>query len=294
MKRLCMTLVCAVFLLLPASQVAYANMAAPLEADVGSAITFERNDTIAVLSEVLDIRIHGAEADITASYRMQNTTDDTVSTPSMFLAPGMEDSSVTVSVSGAEVPFTAERYALSHQTEITADDWRYAVLTPEDAAAEPRGQKVDSVTFALEFAPREAHDVVVSYTYRLGGYPDYDFNVKYGLLEYYLTPAALWKEFQSLTINLYLDEGMPVLTSSSLPFEKVAPRTYQYVSDTLPDEDLRITVDENWFQNIFSTLRSPYLRMNLMMALVVLLPFLLIAGAVLAVLIWALRRRKRR
>ena len=136
--------------------------------------------------------------------------------------------------------------------------------------------------------------MVVSYTYRLGGYPDYDFNVKYGLLEYYLTPAALLKEFRSLTINLYLDEGMPVLTSSSLPFEKVAPRTYQYVSDTLPDEDLRITVDENWFQNIFSTLRSPYLRMNLMMALVVLLPFLLIAGAVLAVLIWALRRRKRR
>ena len=49
--------------------------------------------------------------------------------------------------------------------------------------------------------------VTVSYPYRLGGYPDYDWNVKRGEILYYLAPAALWQDFQSLTINLYLDEA---------------------------------------------------------------------------------------
>lgn len=40
--------------------VASANMAAPIEADVGSSVTFEKNDVIAVISEVLDITVHGS------------------------------------------------------------------------------------------------------------------------------------------------------------------------------------------------------------------------------------------
>jgi len=141
----------------------------------------------------------------------------------------------------------------------------------------------------MAFAPGQEYDVVVSYVYALGGYPSYDFDAKCGELTYYLTPAALWKDFSSLTIELRLDEDMPVLKSSTLPFEKVAARTYRYTSDTLPEEDLSIKIDENWFQNIFSTLRSPYLAMSLTF----LLPPILIVLA-LAVLLIVLRRRRRK
>ena len=54
----------------------------------------------------------------------------------------------------------------------------------------------------MDFEPGETCDVVVSYTYALGGYPGYDFNVKRGELRYYLTPAALWNGFEDLTIDL--------------------------------------------------------------------------------------------
>ncbi|MEG1809400.1 MAG: hypothetical protein RR244_06080, partial [Oscillospiraceae bacterium] len=62
------------------------------------------------------------------------------------------------------------------------------------------------------------YDVVVSYRYRPGGYPDYDFNAKIGRIEYYLAPAAMWNDFGGITINLKLDEDMPVISSSNLEF----------------------------------------------------------------------------
>ena len=88
-------------------------------------------------------------------------------------------------------------------------------------------QRVDAVSFEMDFAPNEEYEVVVSYTYQLGGYPELDFNAKYGRIDYYLAPAAMWKEFGGLTINLNLDEDMPVISKSNLEFKKVGPRTYQ-------------------------------------------------------------------
>ena len=76
-------------------QRAFANMAAPEDADVGSAITFEKNDEIAVLSEDLEIVVKGPDAHITATYEMKNTTDEALSISSMFLSPNMEAVSYT-------------------------------------------------------------------------------------------------------------------------------------------------------------------------------------------------------
>lgn len=42
-----------------------ANMGPPADPDVGSSITFERNDALAVTEEVLDIRVTGSTAEIT-------------------------------------------------------------------------------------------------------------------------------------------------------------------------------------------------------------------------------------
>lgn len=71
----------------------------------------------------------------------------------------------------------------------------------------------------MNFTPNEEYDVVVSYTYRLGGYPDYDFNAKVGRIDYYLAPASMWSDFGGITINLKLDKGMPVIASSNVEFK---------------------------------------------------------------------------
>lgn len=287
MKRLSLLLIWIFlmpFLLFPAR----ANMAAPQKENVGSSITFEKNQQLAVLSQVLDIQVQGSQAAITACYTMKNTTQEEVTTETMFLSPNVEESGTQVTVGGQEVPFSVERYGIDYDTRIATQDWRYAVLSPGDGETGAPGEQVDSITFEMTFQPEEQLDVIVSYRYRLGGYPDLDFNAKYGRIHYYLAPAAMWKDFGNLTIHLQLDETMPVLKESNLDFEKVGKREYQYSSPTLPEGNLEITIDENWFQTIFSTLRNPYLPMMLMMFS----PLLLIL--LLAVLFFLWRRRKKK
>lgn len=281
MKKMC--LVFALFIALFIPKAVYANMAAPKDADIGSSITFEKNDTLSVLSEVLDISVNGSKANIVATYKMKNTTNDRISTQSMFLSPNIETSGVQVMVNGRDTPFQSKSYVLNYTTEVEMIDWQYVVLTYNNTSLSEE-KTADSVTFEMVFEPGEEYDVVVSYVYRLGGYPEYDFDAKMGEIKYYLAPAAMWKDFENITINLYLDKDMPVISSSNLEFEKVGTRTYQYISSTLPDEDLKIIIDENWFQNIFSTLRNPYLRMGF----IVLSPVILI---VLAVIIFMIRHR---
>lgn len=290
MKKLFRPAVVLVFVMgLLAPQAAYANMAAPSQSDIGSTITFQKNNEISVRSEILDITVTGAQADIVATYQMKNTTKEHVSTQSMFLSPNIQNGGVTVLVNGRPAAYAADRYSLDYTTQIVTDDWQYAVLAEENIAGRSEDKNVDAITFQLDFAPDEAYDVVVSYPYRLGGYPDSDFDAKRGEIEYYLAPAAMWKDFSSLTINLFLDRDMPILKSSNLDFEKMDARTYQYTSDTLPEENLELAVDENWAQNIVSTLRSPYLRMGL----TILSPAIFLVLAVIFVVIWRVRKKKK-
>ena len=91
---------CPLLLLLLLTPKAHANMAAPANPDVGTAITFEKNQEIAVTSEVLDITVKEAKAEIVATYTMENTTDQQVVTSSMFLSPNVAAGNVTVLVNG--------------------------------------------------------------------------------------------------------------------------------------------------------------------------------------------------
>ena len=273
---------------------ASANMAAPAEPDIASAVTFEQNDSIAVLSEVLDITVKGSQATIRALYRMKNTTDTPVSTPAMFLAPGMEEGNTAVTVDGTPAAFDTRRYTVvPGDDEVTVSDWRYAVLHNQEAEEHGTGYQVDTVSFRMDFNPGEEYDVSVTYLYRLGGYPDRDDRYKCGSLVYYLTPAALWRDFSDLTVNLHLDSGLPVLSDSNLPFEKVGERSWQYRSDTLPREDLRITLDQNGWQNFVGMFRGPYGTTNVILFAV--LAGLILAGAgVTAAVLLRARARKRR
>lgn len=284
MKKISLGLmIMSITMLLPT--VVYANMAAPEESDIGSAVTFEKNEEIAVLSEVLDIVVSGSQAEITATYTMKNTTDREVTTQSMFLSPNIEQGGTEVLVNGVSVEFVSESFELNYDTEITTNDWEYIVLTDEEIGMTEE-VSVDTVTFEMEFEPQEKYEVVVSYTYNLGGYPDYDYDAKRGEITYYLAPAAMWKDFENLTINLVLDKDMPIIAESNLEFEKVDTRTYQYVSDTLPVENLQITIDENWFQNIFSTIRSPYMPLLAMVCS----PIVIIAIGIIGFIVWFTRK----
>ena len=284
MKKVSLIFAFVLIFALSIPQVAFANMAAPKEADIGSSITFEKNDAVSVLSEVLDITVDGSEADIVATYKMKNTTDESISTQSMFLSPNIKNSGVKVVVNGKDTSFTAETYALNYDTKIKTNDWQYVVLTDDGKASRNEEQAVDAITFEMDFAPNEEYDVIVSYRYRLGGYP-----IMTSMRGKLILPCTrnMWKDFSNLTINLYLDKDMPVVTSSNLKFEKVATRTYQYISDKLPKDNLKIVIDENWWQNIISSLRSPYLPMTLMMFS----PFILIALAVGIFTVWRLRKK---
>lgn len=258
MKRLPAVSAFALALLLLQPMPVFANMAAPKDPDVGTSITFERSDALAVTEEVLDITVTGSTANITAAYSMRNVTDQPVSTPVMFLAPNTGDGSVEVIVDGEAVPFSMDTYTLTYYKELETEDWRYAMLNYGSSKV-PDEEQLVGISFQLDFGPGEEGEVIVSYPYRLGGYPDYNYNVKRGEILYYLAPAALWQDFQSITINLYLDSDMPVVTQSSVPFEKVGSRTYQYCSDTLPKGNLEIEIDQNKFQEALSTLLNPYL-----------------------------------
>lgn len=274
-------------LALAAACPALANMAAPRPSDVGTTVTFEKNQDIAVTTETLDIRVEGAKAQIRAEYTMKNTAGEQISTPAMFLCPDQEEGSVRVTAREEPLEFLVEEYALSYDSRVETESWEYAVLSSGELAS-PNGETVWAISFQLDFDPEEEYTVSVEYTYALGGYPEYDFDVKDGRIEYYLLPAAGWKDFGSLTINLYLDKDMPVIASSSLPFEKVGTRTYQYVSQGLPEEDLSITIEENGFQKIFSTLRNPYLRMMVLLFA----PFVLVAAGVVLLVVLIRRKRK--
>ena len=283
MKRLPAVSAFALALLLLQPMPVSANMAAPKDPDVGTSIIFQQNDALTVTEEVLDITVTGSTADITAAYSMRNLTTEPVSTPVMFLAPNTGDGSVEVTVNGEAVPFSMDTYTLSYYRDLEAEDWRYAMLH-FGSSHSPNEEELVGISFQLDFEPEEAGEIVVSYPYRLGGYPDYIWNAKRGEILYYLAPAALWEDVQSLTINLYLDNDMPVVTQSSVPFEKVGSRTYQYRSDSLPKRNLEIEIDQNQFQEAFSTLLNPYL---LAFAAFLVPPLLVVIGIMLVIeLIW--------
>lgn len=292
MKKILRFLKLTVVLGLVLSITALANMAAPAVSDIGSAITFQKNESISVIHEILNITVKGTKADITAIYTMKNTTSDPVNTASMFLSPNIGESGVSVKAGNKKIDFVSESYALSYSTEITTDNWQYAVLTNENEPDGNSEQTVDAVTFELAFLPGEQYDVEVSYSYALGGYPGYDYNAKCGRINYYLAPAAMWKDFSDITINLYLDEDMPVLKNSNLQFKKIESRHYQYRSNTLPSGNLTIDIDENVLQNFFSSLKSPYLVMNLLQLLFFYILYLVIAVVIAGTVLLVVKIKK--
>lgn len=107
MKKINNLLIVLLMALLFIPNTVLANMAAPTTPDVGSTITFERNDAIFVQSELLDITVKGSMANIVATYQMENSTNEMITTPVMFLSPNILTSHIDVQVNQETIPFSS-------------------------------------------------------------------------------------------------------------------------------------------------------------------------------------------
>lgn len=394
------------------SVVIYANSAEPLMKGYGNGVVFQKHDKIKVTGEVLDIRMEGLHADVTATYRMKNISDENLTSKQMFLYTGNQqyysnrgnfyygvkrnDSDVKVlreyyvgkdrdnweeklasniALNPTEVfgnlPFYKYVYEtdtvdIDYENYIYNSDMKYFLFTfvenekttvviltqfdelefyysdfvpieenvlVEDLKSElvnlfylndkttdtiekehnfnqyliclNNGYTTDGMIYPsldeviymndglfafvydIDFAPQEEVEVKVNYSCALGasGYR------KTADFEYYLTPAKYWLDFQNLTINLYLDEKYPVLEYTSLKFDRIDKGYYQYISDKLPDKDLKITVGLPISERIWSGFG--YFLMTLLYSWYIWLPILVLLVILTVVLVIIKKRRKK-
>lgn len=286
MKKL--LLILSLVLILASGVIVEANMAAPDTSDIASGITFKENNSISVVEETIAIRVKDDKAQIDVNYKMKNETDTRVVTESMFLSPNIDTAMTVVKIDGIEVKYTYERYAL-YDADVTLEDWQYVVLSKEDSN-NISNRTVDTILFIMELEAQSQINVQLSYLYTLGGRPNYDYNVRYGEIVYYLTPAKMWNEFYNLSIDIYLDVDMPLLKSSNLKFIKVEKRHYRYTATKLPEENLKVIIDQNAWQNFWSRFKSPYLIWEILL----LSPFIILIILVVIVVVFTIHKHKKK
>ncbi len=265
-----------------------ANMAAPLLDDIATSISFEKSRDIDVTSETLDINILNTLADIKVTYNLKNIKNEDINTASMFVSPNIEGEAISIKIADKEVDCIKETYYYNSYDDLTTNDWEYIIL--EKDYYDEYYNKVQTLTFNINFNPLEEKEIIINYKYRLGGRPNRIDDMKWGSLTYYLKPAALWHDFSNLTINLYLSKDMPVLKESNLEFSYLGNRHYQYKSNILPEENLEIEIGLNNWQKFIGHFRNPYLIFELMFFI----PFIVIGLLILVIIIIFIRRKNKR
>lgn len=105
---------------------AYANSAAPIRAEDGRGIIFEKHDKVKILSETLDVDFSDLlYAKVTAKYQMKNITDESISVKNMFLYPigGMVSKEVKISRNDTELAYDVEYFGNNMNDIDFNDDW---------------------------------------------------------------------------------------------------------------------------------------------------------------------------
>lgn len=98
------------------------------------------------------------------------------------------------------------------------------------------------------------------------------------------------ERFRPTDYKRRLDDELPVLKESNLAFRQTDKRTYVYTSDSLPDENLYIRIDQNNWQEFTGLFHNPYFIATAVAVLVVLLA----VAVVLIVIIMSVRKFARR
>ncbi len=231
--------------------VALANMAQPGTVPEGTGFVFDSCESVQVVSEVLDIEITSTGGySITATYTMQNLTDEVLDIYTVFLLPTSSkpfNGTVTQDDSTLDID-VGVFYYIDYTKSMTTADWQYVL--EYGSYEEYPDEEIDAyiywyfaveiVEYTLHFEPNGTSIVEVSYS----DSSTYLHATNY--ITYYLTPAQYWADFGTITINLTVASVYPVLYSSSVEFVQISSGVYQYVG-SLPDEELSIVVKQEGY-----------------------------------------------
>lgn len=129
--------------------------------------------------------------------------------------------------------FEALDRALGEQPVITEDmitmylgDPRYAMIV-YDVPFEAGEEKIVEVRYTAYGTMDRRETAAPTYTY-----------------DYFLQPAARWKDFQNLNVKITPSEEHPFVIDSTLPMERSEDGTYSGEFDALPEEDFRFVLYE--------------------------------------------------
>ena len=164
-----------------------------------------------------------------------------------------------------------------------------------NSLAEESRTSLAGLLFEVEFQPGSRREITVRYPAIAGR--DQEETTRYqAVYAYILSPAALWKDFSNLTIEVYPHPDQPYMVNSTLPMEKVETDIaydthYSAFFSDLPEGDLIFQMyhretPEPW---LMATIQNPYL-----MGLVIVPLFLLILlTTITAIIIYAIRKKKK-
>lgn len=99
-----------------------------------------------------------------------------------------------------------------------------------------------TLVYQVPFEADGIKEVSVSYR-SMASYDTKASDVVIYSFDYLLSPAASWKSFKDLTIDIHTDKVMGPLLESSLEFEQIKDDHYRGVFTELPDKELRVTFE---------------------------------------------------
>lgn len=229
-----------------------ANMAEPNYSDTSSGIVFSQNQIIGVESEVLNIDLTQFTASVEAIYNLKNESESAVSLDAMFLAPiGGEhayetfENDITVEFGGEQLDYTTSCFYSKDYAENYADlinNWEQVLASYDGTDYDESYDMgfIGAIEYKMDFEAGESKQLIVSYLSGTGGYTYQDISkIDFS---YLLTPASYWSSFGGIEINVTVPVDINQITSSSLEFERISETQFQYVSESLPSDELTITL----------------------------------------------------
>ena len=206
--------------------VAYADINEPIENSVSSTITLEHYTDLSITNEILNVDMNGSIADINIEYTLKNNTDKDCSSQAMFLAPNVENGKVTtITVDGTNLDYETESY---FNTQVSlSDGWKYGTTDNDN-----NGDVQENIlSFNLDFKASEEITVIISFQSQLGGFPNNEEYPIYGHFSHWWVGDL--QKLHPITINVNVDETLPIMETSNIEFEKIDDLTYQHKSDSL-------------------------------------------------------------
>lgn len=200
-----------------------------------SGIMFEQYQNIQINSKILDFNFVSPRlTNIKAAYTISNTTNETLTIKTRFLAPfyRFRENNRIYNITANNIPLNYTTEFLPSDDFISLYDWRDSSNWVDNYS-----NQLKVISFEAVFAPNQTLDLVVQYSFLLHS----NFNASSRKrLKYSFSPFRYWADNGSMVININMYEGH--LFNASLDFERVSARLYRFESNSLPNENLLATL----------------------------------------------------